>query len=95
MDNECQMPLAFYDLTGDGKPEIFCVSDYDLNLSIIDPTSGKSLREFSLHDRGSYKQIGIAVTDLDGDGAPELLAQSATWKTIRVFRIPTMASSKH
>jgi outer membrane protein assembly factor BamB len=92
--NECQLPLAFYDITGDGKPEIFCANDYDLRLSVIEGTKGKCLTSMSLKGGGGYKQIRIAVADLDGDGAPELLAQSSTWKKIRVFHLSTAIPSK-
>lgn len=93
-DNECQMRLAFFDITGDGNPEIFCVNDYDLALSIIDGKTGQTVGQYSLKDNGPYRQIRISVADIDGDGTPELLAQSSTWKKIRVFRIPTATPSK-
>ncbi len=93
-DNECQMPLAFCDVTKDNLPEIFVVNDYDMDLSIIDGKTGKSLLRFPMKDKGGYKQINIAIADQDMNGSPELLVESSSWKKIRIFRIKSAEPSK-
>lgn len=74
--NENQMPLAFYDITGDGIPEVFGVSDYDLKLSILDGRNGELVKDFSL-EKGEKKfnQTFVQVGDIDGNGYLDIVTQ--------------------
>ena len=83
--NEVQMPIRFFDTTGDGIPEIFVVNYYDLRLVILDGASGKPLLEQSLKTENTAKQCLMTVVDLDGDGNPYVFALTSPEK-LRAFR---------
>jgi outer membrane protein assembly factor BamB len=92
--NECQMPLAFCDVTRDNIPEIFVVNDYDFELSIIEGKGGKPLLRFPMKDKSGYIQINMAIADQGANSFPELFMESASWKKIRPFRIKSAEPSK-
>ena len=87
--NENQMPLAFYDITGDGVPEVFGVCDYDLKLSIIDGSNGKLINDFEMKkEHKKFNQTYVLVADIDRNGYLDVITQS-NWHTIRFLELKT------
>ncbi|MBX3434645.1 MAG: DUF1080 domain-containing protein [Pirellulales bacterium] len=80
VDNES--PLAV-DLTGDGMPELVCMSHGRLGYAIVDsanPTAPWTFRSVS-PDRG-YGPFthGLGAGDVDGDGRLDLLEKTGWWR---------------
>jgi outer membrane protein assembly factor BamB len=81
--NENQTALTFCDITGDGTPEVFGVSDYDLRLSIIDGTKGQQIGEFDLKkEHSKFNQTHALVADIDM--ATDIITGSSWHAKIRV-----------
>ncbi|MBI5473343.1 MAG: hypothetical protein HY961_13445 [Ignavibacteriae bacterium] len=98
-ENENQMPLAFYDITGDGIPEVFSVCDYDLMLSILDGSSGKLIMDFELKkEHKKFNQTYVVVADIDGNGYLDIITQSSRQKIrfleLKTPKLPTSGSKR-
>jgi CHU_C Type IX secretion signal domain/Ig-like domain CHU_C associated/FG-GAP-like repeat/Putative Ig domain/IPT/TIG domain/Bacterial TSP3 repeat len=71
--------LALADMNGDGKPDVV-VSDNNSKIAYLENTSVSGTISFapsvSLVSSGAYTQIEI--TDIDGDGKPDIVAANGT-----------------
>lgn len=82
--NEVQRPLAFRDVTGDGTPDVFAVSDYDLKLSIIDGVRGTRLYEKNFEKEDKFNQTSVGIAECSG-GPPLRLVVQTGWRMVRMF----------
>jgi len=79
-DNESPM---FVDLTGDGKPELLCMSNGFLGYA--EPNWAKPEEKWTWHaisPKGSYQRFthGIGYGDVNGDGRADILEANGWWE---------------
>ena len=83
--------LAIGDLDGDGKPELVVANSYSNTLSVlkntsnvgsIDSTSFAVAVDFTT----GLAPTSVAITDIDGDGKPDLVTTNFNANTISVFK---------
>ncbi|MFM7857440.1 MAG: FG-GAP repeat domain-containing protein, partial [Flammeovirgaceae bacterium] len=83
--------VAIADLDADGKPELTVVNKGDNTLSVfknVSTTGTISTSSFSTKvdfPTGSSPSA-VAITDLDGDGRPDIAVTNASGNTVSVFR---------
>jgi outer membrane protein assembly factor BamB len=69
---ENQIPLSYYDITGDSIPEVFGVNDA-MVLTILSGNDGQILCQMSLANR--IFQTGVSLVDLTGNGILNLIVK--------------------
>jgi len=88
---ENQSPISLYDITGDGVPEVFGVSD-KMKLFIIDGASGNPIEEIVLSNRKD--QSIVALCDFNGNECLDLVVKS-DYNKIKVFEINSVKVQKN
>jgi gliding motility-associated-like protein len=80
--------VCIADLDGDQKPDMAVSNSNDNTISVYKNTG--DINNISFASKVSYKTgkspQGIAINDLDGDGAPELVVTNLIDNTISIFR---------
>lgn len=87
--------IAIGDLDGDGKQDIV-VPNFGFNtISILKNTSSAGTISFSpsLNYVAGVETYGIAISDLDSDGKPDIVSTNQANATVSVFRNTSMAGS--
>jgi hypothetical protein len=79
-DNESPM---FVDLTGDGKPELLCMSNGFVGYAEADWTKpGEKWTWHAVSPKGAYQRFthGIGYGDINGDGRVDILESKGWWE---------------
>jgi hypothetical protein len=87
--------IAAGDLNGDGKPDIVCSSVVDQAISIFINTSTPGTISFAPktnYPAGDNTE-SIAITDLDGDGRPDIIFTNILSNTLSVYRNTSTAGN--
>lgn len=80
VDNESP---SFLDVTGDGKPEIICMSDGFIGYATPDWSDASKPWTFHrISDKGPWVQFthGLGIGDVNGDGRMDFLEKDAWWE---------------
>ncbi|MDP2884769.1 MAG: FG-GAP-like repeat-containing protein [Ignavibacteria bacterium] len=88
--------IAISDIDGDGKPDFVIVnSDPSGSVSVFRNTSVPGLTTFESHVdfATGANPFGVATSDLDGDGKPDLVVVNFSSNTISVFRNTSTSGS--
>jgi hypothetical protein len=79
--------FLWHDVDGDGKDDILFPNEYDVRIMRNTSTQGSpSFIGAGSISYGGYYETGFLVDDLDGDGKPDLLASSQTYKKNLILR---------
>ena len=91
-DNEHQMPLALYDINGDGIKDVFGVNDYDNILSIVDGRTGKLIKNINVKEGKSFFQTFPVVEDFNEPGYINMMVKTASG-SLRIYKIKLAGKS--
>ena len=89
---EAQMPLSFYDITGDGIPEVFGIND-EMKLSILNGKKGEPIYEKFLQEENSQSKIILA--DFNGNGFLNLVTSGGRGEYLKILEIPNVNVPKN
>jgi hypothetical protein len=90
--------IAIGDIDGDGKPDLVVSNNNSDAVSIFRNTSSSgSITSGSFAAKVDFATgvypIGIAISDIDGDGKPDLIVTNWNGKTVSVFRNTSSSGS--
>ncbi len=83
---ELQMPLALYDINGDGVRDVFGVNDYDNILTVLDGKSGELIAEMEIKESDKFFQTSPFVKDFNEKGYATLMVKTKS-ENLKIFKI--------
>ena len=82
-----EIAFGIGDIDGDGRPDLIISSGYDVRLSVLLNSSSPGSFSFTAPiPTGIAAGSALAVSDLDGDGKPDLMVVYATSDSMAVIR---------
>jgi hypothetical protein len=80
--------IAIGDIDGNGKPDVVVTNRNSSSISILRNTSTSGSISFAgkIDSTTGIHPYGIAISDIDGDGKPDVVVTNAVSNTISVFR---------